>query len=394
MLKSYKTEIKPTVEQKNKIKRTIGVCRFVYNLYISYNQEQYEQGNRFVSGKDFSKYLNNVFLPNNPDYKWIREVSSKSVKQAIMNGDKAYRNFFKGLSDKPKLKKKRKQTVKMYLPKNSKTDFVVERHKIKVPTLKYIRIKEKGYIPTNSKVTSATLSQKADRFYISVLVNENKKETKKEQEFNSKPYSAGIGIDLGIKDLAIVSRIDKPFGNINKTKEVKRLEKRLKREQRCLSRKYEARKKKGNKTITSFSNINKQIIKVQIIHQSIYNIRTDYINKVVFAVVKTKPRFITIENLNVRGMMKNRHLSKAIAGQKWYEFKTKLKNKCKKHKIELRLVSSFFPSTKKCSGCDNIKQDLTLKDRVYICACCGLVICRDKNSSVNLERADKYEIIA
>ena len=154
MLKSYKTEINPTQEQKQKINRTIGTCRFIYNFYLAHNKEIYEKESRFVSGYDFSKWLNNKFIPNNPEYLWIKDVSSKAVKHSIMDGDKAFKRFFKKQSRFPKFKKKGRNNVKAYFPKNNKTDWLIERHRLKIPTLGFVQLKEKGYIPTNAKVMS------------------------------------------------------------------------------------------------------------------------------------------------------------------------------------------------------------------------------------------------
>ncbi len=164
--KAYKIEIKPTKEQIIKIHQTIGVSRFIYNFYIAHNKEVYEKEKRFVTGMDFSKWLNNEYIPNNPDKDWIKEVSSKATKQAIMNGDKAFKKFFNGEASFPVFKKKKKQDVKAYFPKNNKTDWTIERHRIKIPTLGFIKLKEFGYIPVNSVVKSGTVSQKADRYYV------------------------------------------------------------------------------------------------------------------------------------------------------------------------------------------------------------------------------------
>ena len=193
----------------------------------------------------------------------------------------------------------------------------MERHRIKIPTLKWVRLKEKGYIPTKISVISGTITKQADRYYVSVIMDV---EYKTKQNNNQ-----GIGIDLGVKEFAICSD-NTVYPNINKTKKVKRLEKRLKREQKRLSRKLNKRKqkKKGEST----RNIDKQQLKVQKLHQRLSNKRIDYINKVISSVVKREPSFITIENLNVSGMMKNKHLSKAISKQGFYMFRQKLYNKC------------------------------------------------------------------
>lgn len=313
LLKSFKTEINPTVEQKIKISKTIGVCRYVYNFYIDHNKALYDNGEKFMTGKSFSVWLNNEYIPNNPEKIWIKEVYSKAVKKSIEDGYTAFTRFFKHQSGFPKFKKKGKSDVKMYFVKNNPKDCRCERHRLNIPTLGWVRIKEKGYI--------------------------------------------------------------------------KKLEKRLRREQRCLSRKYE-NLKKGESTQ---KNIQKQKLKVQILHHKINNIRTDYINKAIAEIVKAKPSYITIEDLNVSGMMKNRHLAKAVASQKFYEFRTKIKAKCSENGIELRIVDRWFPSSKMCHHCGAIKKDLKLSDRIYRCDC-GYVEDRDLNAALNLRDALTYEV--
>ena len=393
--RAYKIEINPTDDQKSKIHQTIGVSRFIYNFYIAHNKEIYEKEGKFVSGMDFSKWLNNEYIPNNQDKKWIKEVSSKATKQAIMNGDKAFKDFFKKAKGFPRFKKKKNQDVKAYFPKNNKTDWTLERHRVKIPTLGWVRLKEFGYIPINSVVKSGTVSQKADRYYVSILVEER---DIKISNSNigikiANTNNEGLGIDLGIKEFAVCSDGIK-FKNINKTSTVKKIEKKLKREQRKLSRKYESLKIR-NKNIKEGSatrqNIQKQVVKVQKLHQRLTNIRTDYINKIVSSIIKQKPSYITIEDLNVKEMMKNKHLSKAIASQKFFEFKTKLMSKCKQNNIELRIVDRFYPSSKTCSNCGKIKKDLKLSDRIYKCDC-GFTIDRDLNASINLKNAKEYKI--
>ena len=386
MLKAYKIEIKPTNKQIIKINQTIGVCRFIYNFYIAHNKEVYEETGSFVSGMSFSKWLNNEFIPNNQDYLWIKNVSSKAVKQSIMNGEKAFKKFFKKQGTFPKFKKKNKSNVGMYLPKNNKTDFTLERHRIKVPTLGFVRLKEFGYIPLNSMIKSGTITKKCDRYYISIIVEEVVKQ-------NNKPYSSGIGIDLGIKEFATISD-KRVYKNINKTNTIKKLKKSLKRQQRKLSRKYESLKIRNKKNGGSATrqNIQKQVLKVQKLHDRLTNIRTDYLNKTINELVKTKPEFINIEDLNISGMIKNRHLAKAIAEQKFYEFRIKLINKCHQNNIEVRLSNRFYASSKTCSQCGYVKKDLKLKDRVYRCPQCGLVINRDLNASINLRDNQIYKI--
>ena len=386
MYKSIRIELKLTEEQKIQVNKTIGTERFIYNEYIKYNQEQYELGNKFVSANDFSKYINNVYLPNNPDKKWIKDVSSKSVKQAMIYGEKAFKNFFKGLSSFPVFKKKGKNELGAYFVKNNKTDFEFYRHKIKIPTLKFVRVKEYGYIPKNANIKSGTITKIADRYFLSLVIEVE--DTIKETNTSTK----GLGIDLGIKDTAIYSD-GRVFKNINKTKKIKKLKKKLKREQRKMSRSVEYSKSKKIK-LKELKNFNKKKLKVQKIFYRLNCIRDDYNNKMVDEITRTKLKYITIENLKVSNMLKNRHLSKAIQEQNFFEIRTKLINKCKERNIELRIVDTFYPSSKTCSCCGSIKKDLKLNDRIYKCSNCGLEIDRDYNASINLENAQVYKIIA
>ena len=314
MYKALKIELKLTNEQKIQVNKTIGVERFIYNEYIKYNQEQYELGNKFVSAFEFSKYINNIYLPNNLDKKWIKDVSSKSIKQAMIYGEKAFKRFFKGLSSFPVFKKKGRNELGAYFVKDGKKDFEFYRHKIKIPTLKFVRVKEYGYIPKNANIKSGTITKIADRYFLSLIIKVD--DSIKVTNTNTK----GLGIDLGIKDTAICSD-GRVFKNINKTKKVKKLKKKLKKEQRKLSRKYEYSKK--------------------------------------------------------------------------YKIKLKdSKNYCKERNIELRLVDTFYPSSKTCSCCGNVKKDLKLNDRIYKCNNCGLEMDRDYNASINLEKAKVYKVIA
>ena len=387
MKRAYKTEIKPTQKQIEKINQSIGICRWLYNSYLAKNKELYEQYKQglitkekaFMSANDFDKYTNNKVKVLD-DFKWINNCGSKARKKSMCNAETAYKRFFKGQSKFPKFKKKSKSDVKLYFPKNNKGDWKVERHRIMIPTLKNVRLKEYGYIPVGAKVISGTVSKKADRYYVSVIVDIDAPIIKNTNK--------GIGIDLGLKDFAICSD-GNIYKNINKTQRIRKLEKKLKREQKRLSRKYEFLKKRGG-TATK-SNINKKIANVQKLHHRLDNIRTDYINKTISRIVNQKPKFITIEDLNVKGMMKNKHLSKAVAEQKFYEFRNKLTTKCNALGIELRIVDRFYPSSKLCHCCGSIKKDLKLKDRIYKCEC-GYIEDRDYNASLNLRDCLTYKI--
>ena len=395
MLKAFKTEIAPTREQKEKIIRSIGIARFLYNQYIAYNKKLYRMYQRglldnhqkhFVSANDFDKYVNHKLKIELP---LINVCGSKARKKALVNAETAFKKFFDGLAGFPRFKKKSNQDIKLYFPKNNKGDWTIWRHKLTIPTLKQVRLKEFGYLPVGAVVISGTVSYVASKFYVSVVVDiDEKSKYNKDLEASYHTATTGIGIDLGIKKLAIVSN-GKTFNNINKSSKVKQLEKRLWREQRCLSRKYES-KKKGGKTATASANIEKQKLKVQKLHQRIKQIREDYENKVIHEIVKQKPRFITVEDLNVKGMMKNKHLAKAVSAQRFNHLLVKLKRKAEIIGIEFRVVDIFYPSSKTCHCCGHIHKGLKLKDRVYACPECGYKEDRDFNASLNLRDAKKY----
>ena len=383
LLKSFKTEINPTEEQKVKIRKAVGTCRYIYNFYLAHNKNRHDNGEKFMSSASFRKWLNNVYLPQHPEYLWIKETYSKAVTQSVNNAQTAFERFFKHKSAFPKFKKKGKSDVKMYFVKNNPKDCFCERHRIKIPSLGWVRIKEKGYIPTTKDgyvIKSGSVSMKAGRFYISVLV-----EIPDRNIANNS--GSGIGIDLGLKDFAIVSD-GRVYKNINKSARIKKLEKQLVREQRCLSRKYENLKKGES---TQRANIQKQRLKVQKLHHKLDNIRTDYINKIIAEIVKTKPSHITIEDLNVKGMMKNRYLSKSIASQKFYEFRVKLQAKCSANGIELRVADRWYPSSKTCHCCGCVKKDLKLSDRIFKCDC-GYVEDRDLNAALNVRDTVAYDV--
>lgn len=387
MLKAYKTEINPTEEQKTLINKTIGTCRYVYNFYIARNKEVYESEKKFVSGMEFSKWLNKEYLPSHKEFSWIKEVSSKSVKESIMDAETAFKKFFKKQAGFPKFKKKNKSDVKMYFVKtDAKAVIKCERHRIKIPTLGWIRIKEKGFIPTdadNFVIKSGTVSKRAGRYYVSVLVEQ--------PDFQKvKQTGDGIGIDLGLKSFAVLSN-GKVFKNINKTHRVRRLQKKLRREQRRLSRKYESLKNRNKQGEATRQNIQIQLVKVQEIHKRLDDIRTDYVNKCVNTIAKTKPKFVTLEDLNVKGMMKNRHLAKAVSEMNFYTFRQKLTAKAKLQGFELRIAGRFFPSSKICHKCGALKTDLRLSDRWYKCEC-GYENDRDFNASLNLRDLKVYKV--
>ena len=386
MLKSYKTEISLKPKQKEFIIKSIGVNRFLYNLFISTNKENHQKGIPYMDYNQFYKYINNTYIKNNPDKTWILEVNSKSRRESLKNADKAYKDFFKGKSKFPKFKKKGKNDPKFYFFKNDNKHIIESnRYRIKIPSLGYVHLKEKGYIPTNDDkhiIKHGSISHKSGRFYISVTVDIKEDPIKKDLN------KEGLGIDLGIKTLLTLSNGD-IYKNINKDIRIKKIEKKLKKEQRSLSRMLE-NKRKGESAADS--NIKKQILIIQKIYKRLSDIRTDYENKVIHEIVKTKPSYISLEDLNVKGMMKNRHLSKEVQSCRFNQIKNKLIFKAKEKGIEIRIIDRFYPSSKLCHHCGSVKKDLKLKDRTYKCDC-GYIEDRDLNAALNLRDSLNYVLV-
>ena len=384
MLKTYKIEIKLTDEQKSKVNKSMGICKYLYNEMIATNEllyQQYQLGNsnkKFMSGMEFDKYVNNKL---SKQLGWIKDCGSKARKSSIMDCDLAFKKFFKKNGGFPKYKKKN-DSVGLYFPKNNLTDFTLERHRVKFPSIGYIRFKEFGYIPINSNIKSGTISKQANKYFLSILVDGENYNLK-----IKKTKSEPIGIDLGLKDFAIISNSMK-FKNINKSKKVKKLEKSLKRQQRSLSRKLIKNKITEVKTA---NNIKKNILEIQNLNIRLRSIRVEYVKYCVNSLVKLSPQFIAIEDLNVMGMMKNRCLSKAISKQNFYYFRLFLTQQCNKNNIELRIVNRWFPSSKTCNCCGQINKDLKLKDRIYKCDC-GYTENRDLNASFNIRDCSIYKI--
>ncbi len=381
--KAYKVELKPTSGQIQIIERTMGVCRYVYNLFIATKWDNYAQGRTdYMSGYDFSKWLNHEYKSANPDKLWIWEVSSKAVKKVVMNADTAYNNFLKGRAGFPKFKRRNGRPVSMYLPRNNAGDLKTERHRVKIPTLGWVRLKEFGYVPTEGQALNVTITKRAGRYFASFVFEVE------QAEVLSAEKSSGIGIDLGIKSFAVVSD-GRNFPNINHTRRMRKLTKRLKHEQRKFMRKIRHRKEDATKKCKR-SNLDKQRLRVQRAYVRLTDKRQDYIKKAVREIVRTQPEYITIEDLNVRGMMKNRHLSRAIAESEFYYFRILLERKCREFGIQLRIVDRFYASSRTCSVCRHVNRDLKLSDRVYECPKCGLVIDRDYNAAINLMNCEKF----
>ena len=373
MIKSSKVQLKPNNKQNSLLFRCAGTARWAYNWTLDRQQKNYENGGRFISDNDLRKELTQ--LKKTAELKWLNKYSNNITKQAIKDACEAYKKFFKKIAKKPKFKSKRKSKPAFYHD-NIKIKFT--KTHVQVEKLGKIKLAEFGRIPTNNKYSNPRITYDGLHWWISVGIE-------MPDMTISKPTSEPLGIDVGIKDLAVIST-GKVYKNINKTKSVKKANKRLKRLQKQASRQYDKNYK--NKIKGKGKNLLKLENKINKTYKRLTNIRNNHTHQATMELVKTKPEYIVIEDLNVSGMMKNKHLSKAIAEQKLYEFRRQLEYKCLWYGIPLILANRFYPSSKTCSCCGAIKKDLKLSDRVYRCEC-GLVIDRDLNASINLREYPK-----
>lgn len=367
MILAKKVRLFPTEEQEHLMWKSVGTARFIYNWTLAREEENYENGGKFIQNNILRKELTQL---KKSEFSWLKEVSCNVPKQAVKDACNAYQRFFKNQAKKPRFKSR----------KRSKKSFYVDNFKLKAKENCMVYIEKIGWMKTNEQIpievkySNPRISFDNKYWYLSVSVEVPKKE--------ETLTDVSLGIDLGIKELAVCSN-GTIYKNINKTQRVKKLEKRLKRLQRKLSRKYEQNKTKERKVVKT-KNAIKLEKRIQLLHRKLANIRKNHLHQTTSDIVKTKPCRIVLEDLNVMGMMKNKHLAKSIAEQGFYEFRRQLTYKCELHGIELVIADRFYPSSKTCSCCGAIKKDLKLSDRTYHCDKCGLVIDRDLNASINL----------
>lgn len=379
MITSIKARLRPNKKQLTKLFQYAGCARFAYNWAINREQENYKQGNTFLSDNTLRKEF--IQLKKQPEYNWLNQISNNVLKQAIKDACNAYKCFFKGQCKYPKFKTKKHSRLSFYQA-NDKIQFTDTHVKVEgfpmskrrnKQQLNWIKLCEKGRIPPNAKYTNPRFTYDGLYWYVSVGI---------EIDNNTDiPTNEGIGIDLGIKDLAVCSD-GYTYKNINKTHKVRKIEKRQRRLQRSVSRRYEKNKK--GVCYCKTRNIIKRQKELLKVTKRLTNIRRNHLHQTTSAIIKRKPSFICIEDLNVSGMMKNRHLSKAIQQQGFYELRRQLQYKAERNHIPVIIADRFFPSSKLCSCCGNVKSDLKLSDRIYKCEC-GNTINRDFQASLNLK---------
>ena len=379
MIKSIRVRLAPNNKQRTKLSQYAGCARFAYNWALMRAKENYDRGNKFISNSELRKEFTQ--LKKLQDYKWLADISNNVAKQAVKDACNAYRNFFKCQCQYPKFKSKKRSTPSFYQD-NVKIRFTdthvkvegfsmnIKRNKQRI---NWIKLCEKGRIPPNVKYLNPRFTFDGLHWYVSVGVEVPNN--------TSVPSGDGIGIDLGIKDLAICSD-GNVYQNINKTKRVKKLEKRKRRLQRSISRRYESNRE--GERYCKTRNIIKRERELLKVSRRLTNIRHNHLHQTTSDIIKRKPSFICIEDLNVSGMMKNKHLSKAVQQQGLYEFRRQIEYKSDWNHIPVIIADRYFPSSKLCSCCGQIKKDLKLTDRIYRCDC-GNIIDRDFQASLNLK---------
>ena len=383
MQRAVKIRLLPTKEQEILFWKSAGTARWAYNYFLDANEQAYKEGKRITEG-EVRKYIDNVLKKTT--HTWLKEVGSNVMKQGVKDANLALQRYFKGISGKPKFKSRKKSKISFYVNYESLVRKQNGFHGEKIGFVKTAAALPK--IAKGKKYANPHISFDGKYWYLSVGY-----EIKQEQ---AELTDESIGIDLGIKELAVVSNQaasrTKFYKNINKSAKVRRLEKKLRREQIKTSRKLEANTKSHDKNrrpiwkrpLRGYRNIQRQNNLIQLIHKKLTDIRNNYIHQTTAEIVKIKPSRIVIENLNVKGMMKNKHLAEAIAKQKFYEFKRQIKYKAEMYGIKVVEVDRFYASSKTCSHCGHIKKDLKLSDRTYICPVCGARLDRDLNAAINL----------
>lgn len=392
MLTTKKVRLKLTPEQEIQFRKSCGVARWVYNYLLSEKQRVYDEyisngktGKKTISEGEVRKYINNVLKPTT--HQWLKEVGSNVMKQAVKDADNAYKNFFNGLSKRPKFKSKKSSKQSFYVNYESLTRI---NGGFKGEKLGFVKTSEPlPKLADGEKYANPRITFDGKYWYLSVVYNIEPKSVQLTNE--------SLGIDLGVKNLAICSN-GVTYKNINKSKRVKALKRTLKREQRKLSRKIECniigyannRKPIFRTPLQGCKNIQKQIHYIKLINRKINSIRNNHLHQATAEIVKTKPFQIVMETLNITGMMKNKHLAKAIAEEKLFEFKRQIKYKAEMYGIKVVEVPTFYPSSKTCSVCGCINTNLKLSDRVYHCDSCGITLDRDLNAAINLAN---YKVI-
>ena len=428
MIKSVRVRLLPNNKQRTKLFQFAGASRFAYNWALDKQMENFREGRKLQSDRELRKEF--TVLRNSEEYSWLLGIFNNVTKQAIKDLCIAYKNFFRkqkragyikyspkklaylarigrkptvyDLNGHPKFRSKKNGDFRFYQD-NEKIQFTDTHVKLESiagskkknrQRLNWIRLAEKSKIPVGVKYTQPRITFDGEIWWLGIgFVIKYKLKPMRGLKFLRKqprrPYTEGVGIDLGVKDLAIVSD-STVVKNINKSHTIRKLKKTRRRLQRQVSRKYQMNKK--GESYCKTSNIIKSEKRLLRINHRLANIRTNHVHQATRAVVNRKPRFICLEDLNVQGMMKNKHLSEKVQEQNLYEFRRQIEYKAQWARIPVVIADRWYPSSKTCIECGYINKDLKLSDRTYVCPVCGNVIDRDFQASLNLKRYGEAEL--
>lgn len=382
-MQHYKIEIKLNKEQEQIYKLNVSACRFVYNLYVDHINKCLDNKEKVVSDYTFSIWFNNEYIMSHPDKAWLKQASSKAIQQTMYYCYRAFRQCCQGILRRPTYRFWYNDKTGYYFVRARKDTIIKhQRNKVKIPCMGWVTLKEMNYLPVDAVIISGTVTRRGNKYFLALI-------TEEEPIRDNKNQNEGVGIDLGLKSFMVCSN-GLLFDNINQTEQVKKLEKSIKRQQRALSRKHLSHKNNEN---LGWHNLNKNRLKIEKLYYRLQCIRHGYINKCIDRIIEEKPIYVSLENLNIKGIKKNQYLAKAISDSNLYYTKQKIIEKATKHNIEVREVSMFYPSSKTCCKCGNIKKQLKLSERVYKCSKCGNEIDRDLNASINLKNTKDYKVL-
>ncbi len=381
-MKSFKVMLVPNNEQRTRLFQFAGTARFAYNWALQKEREAYDAGEKFISNFDLRKEF--TTLRNSAEYPWLKTISNNVTKQAINDCVDAFIKFFKKQSRYPQFKSKRRGDFSFYQDTDKiritathvKFEMISTSRRKNRRQLNWIRLAEVERIPVGVKYKQPRITFDGLNWWLAVSVEFEPEKSQADGE--------PIGIDLGIKNLATCSD-GTVYPNINRTASVRRLKKKQRRLQRSISRKYEMNNTKGE-SYSKTRNIIKSERKLLRIHHRLANIRQNYRHQITSEIIGRKPNSITLEDLNVQGMMSNRHLSKAVQEQGFYEFRRQIEYKAQWAGITVVIADRYYPSSKTCIACGHVKKNLRLSERIYHCEKCGNEIDRDLQAAINLRR--------
>ena len=416
MIKSIKLRIYPNKTQLKIINNTLGACNFIKNKYLEYNKNNRENGGKFISGYDFSKIVNKLKKEDN-EYSWLNDIGSKAIQHAINDKEKAYKSFFKNKKGFPKFKSRKRINKESYYFINERHNYYITKNSIVLPKLKKVRITNGNQLPDESSILSGRVVRHYDKYYVMFIYNDEYNDNKDIIKNDIK-----LGIDLGIKDYAIIYDGYKchHYKHFKELANYKKYCDRIKELQKVISKKVdyncgkllnlylnkyhkepsEMEKNKMKGEAYNSSNIRRIFNKINRIRVKLTNIRDNFINQFLNKLTaRIKPKKINIEDLDISNMMEDdesHRLHRLIAESNFYKFKMHLIDKCKEYGIKLRLINTYYPSTKRCSKCGKKNNRIKLEDRTYRCDKCGMTMDRDENSAINIYNCKRkyYEEIA